>query len=156
MEKAVGKDGSREILAMAFDGPGKTLPDTHYGGPLVYTPNDRRILTMNEREGLKNTSKDEGSYFVKVDEGKTATGIRPERKWLTCKIVFAQSPSSEQVTSAATAEIEKLKGRQLDVTIYAYTGDKTNMITWRQVRASNGKYMLVEYNKQSGSSKSNW
>jgi hypothetical protein len=155
LENAVAKDGSREILAMAFNSSGDALPDRQYGGALTYKPG-KSIMTMDERRGLKSTSSDKGDYFLTVAESKTYEGITPARKWLTCKLVFASAPSGDKFKSAALGEIEKLKDRQLDITLYAYVGDKSNSITWQQCRADNGHYMLVEYEATPGSTKTNW
>lgn len=58
VEALVKKDGSREILAFAFNASGDALPDTHYGGPLIYMPSDGQILPMDERRGLQATESD--------------------------------------------------------------------------------------------------
>jgi hypothetical protein len=156
LQKAVAKDASREILAMAFNSNGDALPDETYGGALTYKPDSKSIMTMDQRRGLKATSSDNGDYFVTVAEDKTFEGIEPARKWVTCQLVFADPPSGEKFKEAALAEIAKLKDRQLDITLYAYAGDKSNSITWQQCRADNGRYMKLEYEAKSGSSRTNW
>lgn len=156
IEDAVAKDGSKDILAMAFDTDDNALSDLKYGGPLIYVAKDRKIMTMAEHDGTKTTVTDTGRYFLKLEENKTLPGIKPERKWLTCSIVFAAKPSADEFKSAAFAEIDKLKVRGLDISAYAYVGDKSDPASWQQVRAPNGKYMVVEYKKDSGSVKPNW
>jgi hypothetical protein len=156
IEDAAAKDGSREILAMAFDPDGDALSDEKYGGALSYKPNDKSIMTMDERRGVKVTTGGTADYFLKVEEDKTLAGIVPEHKWLTCHLVFASSPSGDKFKEAASAEIAKLKGRQLDITLYAFVGDKSNPTTWEQVKADNGKYMNVDYKTTSDSVTTNW
>jgi len=156
IEDAVAKDGSREILAMAFNADGDALSDEKYGGALSYKPNDKSIKTMDERRGVRVTTGGTADYFLKVEEDKTLAGIVPEHKWLTCQLVFATSPSGDKFKEAASAEIAKLKDRQLDITLYAFVGDKSNPTTWLQVKADNGKYMKMDYKTASGSVTTNW
>lgn len=156
LENAVAKDGGREILAMAFNSSGDALADAQYGGPLTYKPDGKSIMTMDERRGVQSTTNDNGAYFLKVTEEKTYEGITPARKWLTCKLVFAAKPSGATFKDAALAEIDRLKHRQLDITLYAYVGDKSNSATWEQCRADKSKYMKIEYEAKSGSNRTNW
>jgi len=156
IEDAVAKDGSREILAMAFNTDGDALADEKYGGSLTYKPNDKSIMTMDQRRGVKVTASNNADYFCETKEDKTFEGIVPARKWLTCQLVFAKSPSGDKFKEAALAEIGKLKNRQLDITIYALVGDKANPATWKQVKADNGKYMKVDYKTTSDSVTTNW
>jgi hypothetical protein len=153
---AVVKDGSKDILAMAFDKDDSPLSELKYGGPLVYVAKDRKIMRKAEYDGIKSTATDAGRYFLKLEENKTYRGIKPERKWLTCSVVFASQPSAEEFKSIAVTEIEKLKGRELDISVYAFVGDKTNEASWSQLKSSNGKYMVVEFKKDSGSVTTNW
>ena len=155
-EELVKRDGNREILAMAFDASGDTLPDTHYGGALVYKPSDRQIRTMDERSGLQSTEADEGSYLVRVEDGRTAEGITPVRKWYSAFIVFPDEPSARGARVAVFKEIDKLKSGGLDVNVYIYTGDKSNKITWKQIEAPNGKFMAVDYVAATGEISPNW
>lgn len=117
-------------------------------------------MTMAERDGLKSTNKDEGAYFVKIEEGKTLAGIKPERKWLTCAVVFPKAPSPGEFKSAALVQtlvqIDKLRVRKLDVTVSAYSGDKNNPATWLQAKSANGKYLFLEYKKESGAITASW
>ena len=53
-------------------------------------------------------------------------------------------------------EIERLQPRGRDIRLYIYTGDKSNKITWRQIRAANGNYMAVDYVSATGKITRNW
>ena len=156
VEMLVEKDGSREILAMAFNASGDALPETQYGGALTYKPSDGQILTMDERSGLQATEGDEGRYYVRVEDSRTARGITPVRKWYNASIVFPNEPSRTEVKAAVLKEIEKLKPRGLDVNVYIYTGDKSNKVTWKQIKAPNGKFMAVDYVATTGKISRNW
>lgn len=156
VEMLVTKDGSREILAKAFNASGDALPKTQYGGELTYNPGDGQILTMDERLGLQATERDEGTYYVRVEDSRTARGIRPMRRWYNASIVFPSDPSGAEVNAAVLKEIEKLNPRGLDVTVYIYTGDKSNKITWKQVTAPNGNFMVVGYIATTGEISPNW
>ena len=143
LETLVEEDGSRKILAMAFDTSDRALSDLQYGGSLEYDPGNGRIMTLDERRGLQATEADEGTYYIRVQESETA--VAPVRNWLIAYIVFPGEPTGTDVKTAVSKEIEKLKPRGLDVNLRIYSGDKSNKITWKQIKAPNGKYMGVEY-----------
>ncbi len=156
VEMLVKKDGSREILAMAFNASGDALPKRQYGGALTYKPSDGQILTMDERSGLQATEGGEGTYYVRLEDSRTARGITPVRKWYNASIVFPSDPSGREVKAAVLKEIEKLKPRGLDVNVYIYRGDKSNKITWKQIKAPNGNFMVVDYVATTGEISPNW
>lgn len=156
VEMLVKKDGSREILAKAFNASGDALPKTKYGGELTYNPSDGQILTMDERSGLQATEGDEGAYYVRVEDHRTAKGLGPVRRWYSAYIVFPDEPSVTEVRAAALKEIDKLKSRELDVAVYIYIGDKSNKITWEQVQATNGNFMAVKFVATTGEISPNW
>ncbi len=156
LEDAVAKDGSKDMLAMAFDKDDSNLSDVKYGGPLYYTAKDRQIRTEAERYGNQSTATDMGRYFAKVETNRTVPGITPERQWFTCSLVFPDTPSADEFKAAAVSQIQNLQSRGLDATVYAYTGDKGNPASWKQVQARNGKYMVVEYKRDSGSITTNF
>lgn len=156
VEELVAENSNREILAMAFNASGGALPDTYYGGALVYKPSDGRIRTMDERERSQTAEADEASYFIRIEDGRTARGITPFRRWLNVSIVFPEEPLGPEVKAAILKEIDKLESRRLDVNVYIYTGDKSNKVTWRQIRALNGKFMAVDYDSATGKISPNW
>ena len=156
IDMLVKKDASREILAKAFNASGDALPKTQYGGALTYNPSDGQILTMDERSGLQATEHDEGTYYVRIEDARTAEGITPVRRWYYASIVFPDEPSAREVKAAVLKEIDKLKSRELDVTVFIYTGHNSNKITWKQIKAPNGKFMVVDYIATTGKSSPNW
>ena len=141
---------------MAFDASGDALDDILYGGPLSYEPSDGLVLTMDERGGLSASEEDEGTYFVRVEDSRTAEGITPVRQWYYVIILFPHEPSGMEVKAAVLKEIDKLKPRGLDVHASLYTGDKTNKIVWKQIKALNDKFMAVNYDAATGRILPNW
>lgn len=156
VESLVKENANREILAMAFNEAGAALPDIQYGGALSYKPSDGKILTMDERSGKQTIEMDEDAYFVKLEESRTAQGITPIRRWLDVSIVFPDEPNNGEVKPAVQHEINKLKARELDVNVYVFVGDKSNPGSWKQVKASNGKYMSIDYVEKTGRTVANW
>ena len=156
VEELVKKDPSREILAMAFDQAGNALAETRYGGALVYKPTDGKILTSDERDGKKVVEVDEGKYFVKLEESRTAKGITPVRRWINLSLVFSTKPDRAEIRGIVEQEIEKLKERGLDINAYLFVGNKDNPGSWNQVQAPNGKYMTVDYTAETGKMVANW
>ena len=65
-------------------------------------------------------------------------------------------PSENDSKIAAVREIEKLKDRQMDVTVYINTGEKANKMTWRDALSPSGKWMGVEYKSAGGTITPNW
>ena len=156
VEKLVKEDGSREILAMAFNSSGDSLSKTYYGGAITYLPSDGKILTMDERNGLQSTESDEGIYHVLIEDRSTLRGITPARRWYNVSIIFSNKPSGTEIKTAVLKEIKKLKPHGLDVHVYIYKGEKSNKITWKQSRAPNNKYMAIDYVAKTGDISPNW
>ena len=71
-------------------------------------------------------------------------------------LVFPVKPNNLSARLAIEGEIVKLQGKGLDVSVYIHTGDKLNPVTWNQVRAPNGKYMVAEYVASSGETVPLW
>ena len=145
METAVSENDQREILATAFNVEGETLPDKFYGGMVSYRPSDGKIVTLADEAEREYTESDKGEYYVRLEECRTATGITPLRQWFNVEIVFPVTPATTAVKTAVLQEIDKLKPKELDITVYIFTGDKSNKISWKQIKAPNDHYMVVEY-----------
>ncbi len=150
MDKAVARDNSKQILAMAFDTSDNALADEKYGGPLVYDPKIGSVKTMRQSEGLKTFNQTRDKYFAKIEEESTAAGIAPVRRWVDVSVVFPNAPTADQFQSAAKAEIDRLRGRHVDITVYGYAGDKDNSASWDQVKSPSGHYMEADYTAADG------
>jgi len=156
MKKLVKKDPSFEILGMAFNQEDRALDDIKYGGPLVYKPADGKIMSMDERDGKKIVEADQGTYFIKSKDMRTAKGITPVRRWINLSIVFPSKPSNVEIKNVSKREIEKIKQRRLDINIRIHVGDKDNPGSWDHIQASNGYYMNVDYKVNTDKIKANW
>jgi hypothetical protein len=156
VEQLVEDNGSREILGMAFNLSGDALPDTQYGGALLYSPTDGQIRRMDERSALQDVEVDEGPYSVRIKEGRTAKGITPQRSWYNVSIVFQDKPAAKEIRAAVLKQIDKLKSRGLDIKLYVYRGDKSNRITWKQIKGPNGRFMAVDYVAATREVSPNW
>ena len=150
IDKAVAKDNSKQILAMAFDTSDNALADEKYGGPLVYDPKIGSVKTMRQREGLKTFNQTHDNYFSKIEEQSTAEGITPVRKWVDVSVVFPTAPTADQFQSAAKAEIDRLRGRHVDITVYGFAGDKDNSASWDQIKSPSGHYMEADHTTADG------
>lgn len=155
-EQAVKMNSSRDILVMAFDASGKTLPDIQYGGPLTYKASDGKIQTFLEMDNLIVIERDESTYFVRIEERRTAKGITPVQEAYWAYIVFPNKPTGLEGRTAVLKEIGKLKLRRNDIHLYIYLGVKSNKITWKQVKAPNGKFMAVDYLADTDEIRWNW
>lgn len=112
LEKAVQADPSKDILASAFLGD-ETLNSNQYSGMLVYKASAKKIMTMNEYDGVKTSTTSTASYFFEIEELKTYPGITPAKKWLSLTIIFPKTPTREIAYDAIMTEIEKAKNRKL-------------------------------------------
>ena len=150
VERLVEKDGTGQIWALAYNASGELLPEIQYDGSLWYKASDGQIMTMAERIGLRSTESDQGTYSVRVEDRRARKGITLERKWHHAFLVFRKDPRLADIKSAVLEQIEKLKPHGLDLNVYIYTGNKSNKITWKQMRAGNGEFMTVKYVARTG------
>jgi len=150
---AVRKDGNREIYAMAYNDGDDELPESVYGGALIYNPVDGQTRTLDERTGVRTITNDAGAYFVKFkveEEDDTASIIEFDTGPCSVSIVFPQRPSNSAAKAAVLEVIESLKARRLDLSVYVFTGDKSNEMTWQKVRAANGYFLVATYEAATG------
>jgi hypothetical protein len=145
LENEVRKYPSRDILATAFLGD-ETLNDNQYSGMLVYKASEKRIMTLNEYEGIKTSTFSTSTYFVEVEEHKTYPGITPAKKWLSLTIISPQMPSRDLAYESIFTEITKLQDKRLDIDAYVSVGDKNVKTSWYQMRDNDGAYVFAEYN----------
>ncbi len=148
LEHAVAADGSRDIVAIAFLGD-EVLSDTQYSGELMYRAAQRKIMTLEEARGVKTTITDAAGYSVKVSEGKTLAGIKPERKWLTISLIYPTPPPLEQAYTSMQSEIEKNVSRGMDIDAYVKIGDKGVKTSQRQMDDPTGGYVFMNYDAPS-------
>jgi DNA-directed RNA polymerase subunit RPC12/RpoP len=144
LQSAALSHPTREILAMAWHGD-DTLEENQYSGNLIYEPAERRIMTLDESRGVKTTGFDVGAYYVAVREDKTLAGIKPERKWLSLSIVFPSTPSVQEATDAAIAEIENRLAQGLDIDAFVKVGDKGVKTSWKQMPDPAGGLLFFRY-----------
>ncbi|MCL4177542.1 MAG: hypothetical protein KJ072_07320 [Verrucomicrobia bacterium] len=144
LESAILVESSRDILAMAFVGD-RAMNQTEYSGALVYRPAEKRIMTLDEADGIKRSGQDLQLYYVDTEEQRTNPGIKPEKKWLSVTLVFTKAPTIQKAYDAAIAEAERAAPRGLDTHVYVSVGDKTTRTTWRQLRDPSGGYVFVLY-----------
>jgi hypothetical protein len=144
LEHAALVDSKADIVGMAFLGDDE-LSSNQYSGSLIYKASLKKIVTMDEYRGVKTTTSSVGTYFVEVQEEKTLTGIKPERKWLSLMIVFPKTPAEDLAYDAIVKEVQKLIGKGLDVDAYVSVGDRAVKTSWQQMRAKDGAYVFAEY-----------
>ena len=148
LEHAVAADGSRDIVAIAFQGD-EVLSDTQYSGELMYRAAERKIMTIEEARGVKTTITDAAGYSVKVSEEKTLAGVKPERRWLTISLIYPTPPPLEQAYRSMQSEIEKNVPRGMDINAYVNIGDKGVKTSQRQMHDPSGGYVFMTYDAAS-------
>ncbi len=145
LDHAILVDPTVDILAIGFLGD-ETLNSNQYSGSLVYKASQKKVMSFDEYRGVKATTSSTSSYFVEIEEEKTLSGIKPERKWLSVTIVFSKQPTRTAAYDAIFVETQKLTARGLDVNTYVSVGDQKVKTSWNQMRDSDGAYVFAEYN----------
>lgn len=148
LDHAILIDSRVDILATGFLGD-DSLNSNQYSGSLVYKASQKKIMSYDEYRGVKTTTSSTSSYFVEVQEEKTLTGIKPERKWLSMTIVFPKEPTVDAAYNAIVAETQKLAARGLDVDAYVSVGDQKVKTSWKQMRDRDGAYVFAAYDAAS-------
>lgn len=144
LDHAILIDPSRDILATGFRGD-DTLSSNQYSGSLVYKASERKVLTIDEHNGVKRSTASGNGYFVEVDEEQTAPGITPMRKWLSVTIVFPKKPGGSAAYDAIFAEAQKLADRGVDVDLYVSVGNQKVKTSWVQLKDTDGGYVFANY-----------
>lgn len=144
LDQAIRLDPSRDILGMAFFG-NDALSSNQHSGSLVYKAAERKVVTLDEYQGVKTSTSATASYLVQIQEGKTLAGIKPERKWLSVTIVFSKPPTRDVAYDAIIAEAQKLAAKGLDINLFVSVGDPKVKTSWQQMRDKDGAYVFAEY-----------
>jgi hypothetical protein len=139
LDAEIKKDDSIDILAMAFLGD-EVVGDPKWSGSLVYRAAVKRVMTLDEEEGLKTERTDNGRFLLEVSEGKTAKGITPVNKWLDLTFVFSTRPTDAEIYKVVMDEAAKHRG--IERHVFVYQGDKTNGMTWKQLDDRDGNAVV--------------
>lgn len=132
------------------DGP---LPLKDGSLHLSFEPTTGRIQTWNEREGIHPTTRSDpsGQYFAEYKEEKVL--VPPYGKFASLQVVFQKPTPEADVYTAVVAELKRaVQGQttKLSTTAYAMTGPRGNKAAQQQVRDSNGKTIVVEFDPKNG------
>jgi hypothetical protein len=150
LDHAILIDPSKDILAAGFIGD-DALSGNQHSGSLVYKASLKKVMTYDEYIGVKRATSSGNGYFVEVEDGETAPGIRPVRRWLSVTVVFPKKPSRQAAYDAIFDETRKLAARGLDVDVYVSVGNSKEKTSWEQMKDADGGYVFANYkaaNKQ--------
>lgn len=143
-EKVVKKNPSQDGLGYAYLGEDDLTPN-QFTGNLVYKAAKKKIMTEDEYNGVRSSGTSNDSYYVQTEEQHTLPGITPKRTWLSISLVFPKAPSQNDSYDAIIAEIDKVRGRGLDVDAYVKVGDKNVKTSWYQVKDTDGAFIFAGY-----------
>jgi hypothetical protein len=120
---------------------------------LVYQPENKRIITWNQREGDTATveSNSAGGYFVRSETHKVL--VPPGGTFDSLSVVFEKEPTEKTAFEVVIAEVKKaIAKRTLPVATsgFAEVGTAANPAGWRQIRGADGRYISVEYDPKRG------
>lgn len=143
-EKVVKKSPKKDALGRAYLGE-DDLTENQFSGNLFYKAAQKKILTEDEYNGTKSSATSTDAYFVLTEEEHTYPGVTPSKTWLALSLVFPKPPPQKEGYEALLAEIEKVRGRGLDVDAYVKAGDKNKKTSWYQVKDTDGAYTFANY-----------
>lgn len=150
LDHAILIDPSKDILAAGFIGD-DALSDNQHSGTLVYKAGLKKVMTYDEFTGVKRVTTSANGYLVVIEDGATAPGIRPVRRWLSVTVVFPKKPSRQAAYDAIFDETRKLAARGLDVDVYVSVGNSKEKTSWEQMKDTDGGYVFANFkaaNKQ--------
>ncbi len=160
LAKTVRIDG--ELLANAWYNPSAggsyesdegPLPLRDGSRHLSFDPTTGRIRTWNEREGIRPSTRDDpkGQYFTEYTERSVL--VRPYGKYASVDVVFHKAPSEAEAVAALITEIKRVvqgQAKRLSTSAYAKLGSRADRVAQQQIRGSNGKYIVVEFDPKTG------
>lgn len=122
------------------------LPDgsTH----LIYRRADGACLNWSDYIGETKDTKETSSYFAIVSSCKTAEGIKPEKSWLNISVIFKKPTASLEIYEILVALCRDWAVTELEISAYAYFGDKNNPLSWKQIRDSDDAYLFVRWDNE--------
>ena len=144
-EKVVKKNPSKDALGYAYLGEDDDLTPNQFSGNLVYKAANKKIMTEDEYHGVKSSGTSNDAYYVQTEEQQTLPGVTPKRTWLSISLVFPKAPSQSDSLDAIIAEVDKVRGRGLDVNAYVKVGDKNVKTSWYQVKDTDGAFIFAGY-----------
>jgi hypothetical protein len=144
LEQAVLIDAKQDITALAFF-KDDTLKRSQYSGPLFYKASAKQILTEEMLKLTKTLQYETENYSVRIQDGKTLEGVKPQRRWLTLQVIFLSEPTIPEAYKAAIEEIKKVTNQGLDATAYVYVGDKEKETARTQMKDPTGGCVFVRY-----------
>lgn len=154
VNRLVFLNADREIVATAIGPLRSKMPDEHFGGKLIYNPDDEEIITEDERNGLLTTVRDEDDYLIIVKEQMSGETMPSDARWLEASIVFQDSPSANRIRKTLLNELAELKKNDKDFQLRVFQGDKLNAISWEKLRGPSGEPVSVKFNHSTGETES--
>ena len=142
-EKVVNAQPNKDAVGRAFIDY-KSPTEKQYSGDLFYKAATKKISTLDEYYASEPTPAKPDPYSLITEEHHTFPGITPSGTWLSLSLVYSKTPTRKGAYAAVIAELEKAMSRHLDVSAFAYTGDKNKKKSWVQVRDAEG-YVAAEY-----------
>jgi len=151
LDLCVTRDGSADILAMAFHNDDVLTDGRDYTGPLIFRKAASRVLTWSEYKGDKTTERNRGDYFLRVETKNGAAN----NKYIVAYVVYSKPPVPERALADIQSVAHEYSGQQLSTTVYAMIGG-TDRLRWRQIAGPHGKFINVEFDPKTRKFYSEW
>lgn len=119
---------------------------------LYYDAKTKRILTQNQKQGVKSktTSEPVKNYTVKYEEQTFHPASGPKG---TLSIVFSSVPQEEEAYRIIVQELRKAaiaQSKKIETAAYAYIGNLSDPTNMKQIMGSDNIYICVEWNPSDG------
>jgi hypothetical protein len=148
LELAILSDSSTDAIMTAWLGE-RLLTANEYSGRLTYKRSQRRIMSLDEANGVTSEVSDTPVYYVLVEDRKGLTPKdpvkNPQAHFLVLNVVFAVAPTPDSAYKAIVEEIGKHLSPGLDILASASIGDKKIRTSWHQMRDVTGKFVFAQY-----------
>lgn len=135
----------------------KEIPLLDGSDHLFYDAKLNKIVTSNEREGVKvaryGDDDQNKEYYVEYKEWGMV--VAPYTRFGDVNIIFNKQPNKSELDmyKILVDELKKMVPKQkarLRTRIAPYTGNKNNPAGQEQIKKSDGRYFLLEYDPISG------
>ena len=143
------KECDADILASAWYYPNESdeelLPLPDGSQHILFRRSDGALILWKDYLGSAKDTKETEDYFYIVETSKTAEGIKPEKAWLSISLLLKQPTPALQLYAHLVSVGKEWVDVGQEIHIHAFYGEKSNRISWQQVRDTDGKYVWIDY-----------
>jgi len=120
---------------------------------LIFSKKVNKVFTWKEYEGTKTQVQENksGDYFTEYEENNVL--VSPGKKFATVRVIFNKEISQSKAYEVLISELKRELSNKITkwpTTAYAFTGNKGDSSSQKQIRDTDGSYIFVEYDPTTG------